>query len=863
MAGGGGPNGLLKKLRSESQMKTKLLLIVISILILTGLYFSFLHNEEKFGIIDAGGNQLFISEEEFEKLNLEKEEEENSKSSSDDFFSGRRIVSAEEYKSLVEEVSAMPTELEMDVLPVNSWELKGPHIMTNQVSATHFNGRIRDLEFEGLPGLRVGSGSGGLFKAVFAGIVYIPVPISNSMNTLHTGAFATKPGDTSTIFLGTGEPGANSGTGMWMTSNGGINWNQISLSPIPSQFYKIMYHPQNTTIMHAASNTGYFRSTNSGSSWTNIVSGHITALDVCTSSPTIVYIAKLDDGVYKSTNSGANFSRINNFPVGAGSFGFTALSIAPSNSNTAYFNVTNNAGATVGIYRTTNGGTSWEDKSYPGLHWGNQGWRNNAIAVCPTNPNLVLAGGGPMIRTTDGGTTWSMLSAIAHPDHCVIKWHSNGTTVYDGNDGGVISSADAGLTWSTSPSIFPVAEFLEIDAAAYGSSFAFVGGMQDLATVATLNGSNWIAAVSDSRFSCVDENNPSNMMGMLFYGPNIPHDIRRTTNAGINWITNNVDRDQFGGDVQDDRVNPVYYYVNNGNKVYYSTNNGVSWIQLGPALPFTVSRISVGRYTNPFAPVYAILESTTDKIRYYDQPSNTWVQRQASLPNNYFRKIGQHPNNNNVCYAYTYYNLATDKIFKTTNRGVTWTNITGNLTPGMDITGVIPHPTNSNMVFAGSTTGMWKTTNNGANWYRWINGMPNMLEIQSIAFVDSTIAGKFYIAAGSYGRSIWVREANGDDPLTGNNSNNNNIPKQYLLAQNFPNPFNPATTIAYDIPKASIVKMTIYDVRGKEMQVLVNENKTAGSYRVSWDASKFSSGVYFYKIEAGEFIETKKMMLVK
>lgn len=89
------------------------------------------------------------------------------------------------------------------------------------------------------------------------------------------------------------------------------------------------------------------------------------------------------------------------------------------------------------------------------------------------------------------------------------------------------------------------------------------------------------------------------------------------------------------------------------------------------------------------------------------------------------------------------------------------------------------------------------------------------------------------------------------------------VPKNYELTQNYPNPFNPSTTIEYSIPKDAAVSLKIYDVLGKEVATLVNDQKSAGTYILNWNASNFSSGLYFYRLTAGEFTETKKMFLVK
>ena len=92
---------------------------------------------------------------------------------------------------------------------------------------------------------------------------------------------------------------------------------------------------------------------------------------------------------------------------------------------------------------------------------------------------------------------------------------------------------------------------------------------------------------------------------------------------------------------------------------------------------------------------------------------------------------------------------------------------------------------------------------------------------------------------------------------------NNSVPVKFDLSQNYPNPFNPVTKISYDIPNRSQVKIKVYDVLGNEMATLVNEIKEPGSYAVNFDASRFASGVYYYRIIAGDFTATKKMMLIK
>ena len=89
------------------------------------------------------------------------------------------------------------------------------------------------------------------------------------------------------------------------------------------------------------------------------------------------------------------------------------------------------------------------------------------------------------------------------------------------------------------------------------------------------------------------------------------------------------------------------------------------------------------------------------------------------------------------------------------------------------------------------------------------------------------------------------------------------IPASYSLSQNYPNPFNPVTKIRYDLPRAGVVRLVVYDVMGREVEMLVNERQAAGSYEAVWDGTRFASGVYFYRLTADGYSEPRKMLMIK
>ena len=105
-------------------------------------------------------------------------------------------------------------------------------------------------------------------------------------------------------------------------------------------------------------------------------------------------------------------------------------------------------------------------------------------------------------------------------------------------------------------------------------------------------------------------------------------------------------------------------------------------------------------------------------------------------------------------------------------------------------------------------------------------------------------------------RAFTIREANSVNE-------NDPIARIFQLYPNYPNPFNPSTTIKFEIPRTSLVNLTVYDILGRQVSVLVNERRDAGVYEVSFDGSNLASGVYFYRLQAGTYVKSKKILLIR
>jgi hypothetical protein len=194
-------------------------------------------------------------------------------------------------------------------------------------------------------------------------------------------------------------------------------------------------------------------------------------------------------------------------------------------------------------------------------------------------------------------------------------------------------------------------------------------------------------------------------------------------------------------------------------------------------------------------------------------------------------------------------------ILKTDDGGETWTN----QSPNLDLWLISVHFVNNTKGYiCGNYGKVLTTTDGGENWIVQISRTDNHLtQINFLDYQTGYMVGtEGTILKTTTGGATFI-----DEELTFSQ------PNSFLLSQNFPNPFNPSTTIRYEIPERSFVTIKIYDILGNEITTLVNEEKPAGSYEVEFNISSgignLVSGIYFYKLQSGDFVQTKKMVLIK
>ncbi|HXG01379.1 MAG TPA: T9SS type A sorting domain-containing protein, partial [Bacteroidota bacterium] len=296
--------------------------------------------------------------------------------------------------------------------------------------------------------------------------------------------------------------------------------------------------------------------------------------------------------------------------------------------------------------------------------------------------------------------------------------------------------------------------------------------------------------------------------------------------------------------------------------LHRSTNRAASWTPISPDLTngpvpnfsayATITTIDVAKTDSNI-----IMVGTDDgNVWVTTNLGASWIDINAGLPNRWITRVRFDPTNHNIAYV-TLSGFRLDSplphIFRTTNLGQTWQDISSNL-PEAPINVVLVDPLYTNRLYVGTDVGCFFTTNTGASWQAMGTGLPNA------AISDMQIHAPTRIAlAFTHGRSMW--EIHLDD-LTAV-AENREIPVRMELQQNYPNPFNPTTTISFTLSRSAFTRLEVFDINGRKVATLMEKELSAGSHRVVFDAADRASGVYFYRLTAGGSSQTRRMLLMK
>ncbi len=337
------------------------------------------------------------------------------------------------------------------------------------------------------------------------------------------------------------------------------------------------------------------------------------------------------------------------------------------------------------------------------------------------------------------------------------------------------------------------------------------------------------------------------------YNPPAPFGggIFKSTNNGLQWIStyHALDSLYYRKDYGINGIGNNLYVSMDNRGVHSSTNDGYSWrmYTAGPYNPLPI--ISNGTYLFTAEQKWNSI-FLGSMIRFN---ISGFTNINGGLPTKIWHSLAVE---GNTLFAGT----DTGRIYKSTNLGDSWVIANNGIPNTADVRSLAISGQN---IFAGTSGhGLYVSKDGGNTWATKNDGLEFPVGISKIYVSGNDVL------IGTTNQSVWRRAMS---ELLGVQNISSEVPASYLLKQNYPNPFNPTTKIRFAVPSLSFphvssgnpVLLIVYDIMGREVQTLVNERLQAGTYEATFDGSNLSSGVYFYKIIAGDFTETKRMLLIK
>ncbi len=776
------------------------------------------------------------------------------------------------------------------------------------VGPSNIGGRITALAVDETNNIiYAGAAAGGLLKSTDEGKTWEPK--TDNFPSLSVGALKIDPAHPNIVYCGTGEANISTdsyaGFGMLKSTDFGETWFVSGLEK-SRHIAEIEIHPLNTSLIYAAvsgglyskdDNRGIYKSTDAGETWNNVlfISDSVSAIDVAVDPADVnrVYAAVWErlrgpsfrkaagemSGIYISTDAGNSWNEaVNGLPVNNPEIGRISIAVAPTNPDYVYalYKSADKPNGSVnkfyGFYRSTDKGADWTQLpgDYLSKEFYNFGWYFGLIEVDPNDYRTLYIGDIDLFKSTDGGESWKNITnsyshsmLTQHPDqHALWIDPQNPSHLLAGNDGGLFKTANGGSSWSK---IFdlPISQF-------YNSAIDYLkperkyGGTQDNGSMRTPDGSydGWEQILGGDGFHCAVDYTNSDIIYAEYQNGGLSKSTDggntfRSAASGINLARTNWNTPFI--------IDPKYHntlYLGS-DKLYRTTNGASSWSAISPDLTRglngflgNITAISAG-YVHDSSDAVIYAGSSDAKVSVTTDAGTHWKDVTGNLPNRYITSIKADERNPAVAYVtLSGYNLdeSNPHIFRTTDFGQNWTDISGNL-PDVPLNSVVIDYDHDSVLYVGGDAGVYYTADLGQQWNVLGEGLPN----SPVFDLSYHQPAKILIAA-THGRSMF--EMNIENIVTGVNDNSS-LKKNYVLRQNYPNPFNPSTTISYYIPGQEHVILKIFDITGREVSTLINSTEQPGNHSVKFNGSGLASGIYFYKIQAGSFTDSKKFVLLK
>ena len=580
-------------------------------------------------------------------------------------------------------------------------------------------------------------GGFGVFRTTDGGTTWEDIGLRE---TRYIGRILVDPGNPDRVFvaaLGT-LFSTNSDRGVYRTTDSGMTWEQVLFVSDSTGAADIIQDPVNTDILYA-------------SMWERIRRPDRRSYGGATC------------GIYKTTDGGDSWALLSGGLPSGSDVGRIGLALSPADPTVINAVFADSVGYFKGLYRSIDSGGTWNRVNDGALESGyfyfSYGWWFGHLEADPADPDILFAHGVGLYRTTDGGDSWNQIGYDIHVDHHAqyIDPNDHNWTI-EGNDGGIFISTDGGDSWEKSIDL-PITQFYtgEIDLL---NPEKLYGGSQDNGTIRTLTGAedDWEEIYGGDGFTClVDPTSSSTIYAESQYGG-----LSKSTDGGSTWDDgrngiDSYDRRNWSTPVVMDPHDPEILYYGT-YRLYRTVDGARNWEPIsndltngdsGGNLIFnTITAIALAP-SDP-ATIYAGTDDGNVHVTF--DTGQTWFDIGGQLPERWITRIAVDPDNYLKAYV-TISGFRWDSplphVFLTTDSGSNWQDISGNL-PEAPVNDIVIDPLDTDHLYVATDVGIFTTTDSGAAWESFNDGFP-IVPVTELVFHPLTRT----LLAATYGRSMF------------------------------------------------------------------------------------------------------------
>lgn len=777
------------------------------------------------------------------------------------------------------------------------WVATGPTNVGGRITAIAIDPSDQDIVY-------AGCAEGGILRSVDGGQSW--EPIFDDQPSLSMGAVAIDPSDPQVIYAGTGEvnPGGGSvaygGSGLFRSSNGGDSWESIGLENSGS-IGRIRVDPSDPQRIFVAvsghlwepgPDRGVYRTTDGGQSWQRVlfVDEATGCIDLIQrpDQPDVLLAAMWERmrqpefydyggpgcAVYRTDNGGDNWSLVQGgLPPVSNDGGRIGLSLCASQPEVMHAIYADRVGYFDGLYRSTDGGTTWNRTTDSALSnvYSSYGWWFGNVRTHPIDANLIYVLGLEFYRSTNGGASYQNVGTEMHVDHHGLGFGPGPDPVlFEGNDGGIYRSTDAGNFW-TFLADQPITQVYRLALAAPLPDAIFIGA-QDNGTYRTVTGGldDWQHIFGGDGFQPLVHPVYGNRVwaqyqyGNLSYSPN-GGDSWQMATSGVY----NSDRVAWNMPLIQDPTDPDRRYLAT-HRVYRSTGN-VTWEVFSPDLTGGPHLDNPGQVRGSLTTLAVsafdgdVIWAGSDDGRVHVRTAATdWTDVSVGLPERWITSVRCDPFQRETAYVTVSgfrWAEPLPHVYRTVDLGANWEPIVGNL-PEAPANEILPDPDVPGRYFVATDVGVYETTDGGTTWSALGADLPRVV-ITSLAFRGDTRT----LVVGTYGRSTFAIAV--DDAATGvgDTPDETVVASLGALRPLYPNPTGGATTIAFEARRDVDLTVEVYSVAGRRIWTSRLAAAAGQTTSLQWSGRDeagrpAASGIYLVRVSsAGRVLGRQTVVL--